>query len=289
MDGLIGMNSSGMVALWSDSCWSSRQYGRGSAEQAGSVEMKVAEIWRYPVKSMLGEQLDQAEVEPGGIRGDRQWAVVDAESGVSLSAKRYAALLSCRAWTKDNAVMIGLPDGSEFPVGSSEAANELSTLLDRRVVTRSASSTQKIQHEFPTEITEGEGEPFLWEPGTEAFFDRAPLHLLTTATLDNLSRLQPGSAFHRARFRPNFVIDSDESGFVENDWVDQELILGSMKFLVIDFKPRCVMVTRPQGDLPKDVEVIRTIAKNNNGNVGVELRALESGTLYSGDDVVVGV
>ena len=60
-----------------------------------------------------------------------------------------------------------------------------------------------------------------------------------------------------------------------------------MNFLVIDYKPRCVMVTRPQGDLEHDVEVIRTIAKNNNGNAGIELRALESGTLYSGDYVVV--
>ncbi len=155
--------------------------------------MKVAEIWRYPVKSMLGEQLEQADVEPGGIRGDRQWAVVDAESGVSLSAKRYAALLNCSAWSNDNEVMIRLPDESEFPVGSTEAANGLSALLGREVVMRSADSIQTIQHEFPTEITEGEGEPFLWEPGTEAFFDRAPLHLLTTATLENLSRLQPDS------------------------------------------------------------------------------------------------
>ena len=84
-------------------------------------------------------------------------------------------------------------------------------------ITQSANSTQKIRHEFPTEITEGEGEPFLWEPGTEAFFDRAPLHLLTTATLDNLSRFQPDSLFDRARFRPNFLIKTDETGFVENE------------------------------------------------------------------------
>ncbi len=250
--------------------------------------MKVAEIWRYPVKSMLGEQLEQADVEPGGIRGDRQWAVVDAESGVSLSAKRYAALLNCSAWSNDNEVMIRLPDESEFSVGSTEAANGLSALLGREVVMRSADSTQTIQHEFPTEITEGEGEPFLWEPGTEAFFDRAPLHLLTTATLENLSRLQPDSKFHRARFRPNFLVDSNERGFVENDWVNEELTLGSMKFRVIDHKPRCVMVTRPQGNLPRDVDVIKTIAKNNNGTAGVELRALESGIIYSGDDVIVG-
>ncbi len=250
--------------------------------------MKVAEVWRYPVKSMLGEKLEQADVEPGGIQGDRQWAVVDAESGVSLSAKRYAVLLSCRARTNDSEIMITLPDGSEFPVGASGAANGLSTLLGRNVITRSAESIPTIQHEFPTAITEGEGEPFLWEPGTEAFFDRAPLHLLTSATLSELRRLQPDSVFHRARFRPNFLIDTDETGFVENDWINRDLILGSVKCQVIDHKPRCVMVTRRQGDLPKDMEVIRTVLKNNDGNAGVELRALESGTVRCGDDVAIG-
>jgi hypothetical protein len=184
--------------------------------------------------------------------------------------------------------MIALPDDSEFPVGSTQAANGLSALLRRKVITRSAESTQKIQHEFPTAITEGEGEPFLWEPGTAAFFDRAPLHLLTTATLSELRRLQPDSVFHRARFRPNFVIHTDETGFVENDWVNKDLILGSVKCQVIDHKPRCVMVTRRQDDLPIDIEVIRTILKNNDGNAGVELRALESGTVRRGDDVVIG-
>jgi len=104
---------------------------------------------------MLGEELDQAEVEPSGIRGDRQWAVVDAESGISLSAKRYAELLSSRAWTNDSEIMIALPDGSEFPADSTEVSNRLSTLLARKVITRLAKSTQTIQHEFPTAIYRG--------------------------------------------------------------------------------------------------------------------------------------
>ncbi len=91
--------------------------------------MEVTEIWRYPVKSMLGEQLDRADIGPAGIAGDRQWAVVDADSGVSLSAKRYADLLRCRAWTSDGEVMIGMPDGDEFLAGSVEVARRLSDLL----------------------------------------------------------------------------------------------------------------------------------------------------------------
>ena len=249
--------------------------------------MEITEIWRYPVKSMLGEQLDQANVGPGGIKGDRRWAVVDAESGVSLSAKRYADLLRCRAWTSDGEVMIRLPDSREHPAGSSKVARGLSDLLGRQVTTRSAEATETIQHEFPTAVTEGEGEPFLWEPGTEAFFDCAPLQLLTTGTLVELQRLLPASKVHRARFRPNFLVETSEIGFVENDWVNKDVTLGSLRCQVYDDTRRCIMVALGQGDLPRDTEVIRTILKSNDGRAGVALKTLDSGTLRCGARVEV--
>lgn len=236
---------------------------------------------------MLGEQLDRANVGPGGIQGDRRWAVVDAKSGVSLSAKRYADLLHCRAWTNGSEVMIGLPDGREYPADSAEVSHGLSDLLGREVTTRSAEATETIQHEFPAAITEGNGEPFLWEPETEAFFDSAPLHLLTTGTLRELERLLPGSIIHGARFRPNFLVETDEVGFVENDWVNKDLGLGSLRCQVYDDMRRCVMVTRHQGDLSRDTEVIRTILKSNEGNAGVALKALDSGMLRRGAEVEV--
>ena len=124
--------------------------------------------------------------------------------------------------------------------------------------------------------------------GNRGIFCRAPLHLLTTATPGELRHLQPDSVFQCARFRPNFIIDTDETGFVENDWVNKQLVPGSVRCQVIDHKPRCVMVTRCQGDLPKDIEAIRAILKNNDENAGVELRALESGTVRCGDEIVVG-
>jgi len=249
--------------------------------------MEITEIWRYPVKSMLGEQLDQAEVGPGGIKGDRQWAVVDAESGVSLSAKRYADLLCCQAWTKNGKVMIRLPDGREHQAGSEEIALGLSDLLGRQVTTRSARAGQVIKHEFPALVTQGEGEPFLFEPATEGFFDCAPLQLLTTGTLLALQRLLPDSIVHHARFRPNFLVQTSDIGFVENEWVNKGLGLGSLKCHVYDHTRRCVMVTRRQGDLPRDTGVIRTILKNNDGISGVALRTPDSGTLERGTRVEV--
>jgi uncharacterized protein YcbX len=247
--------------------------------------MNLIEIWRYPVKSMLGERLDSALVRPGGVEGDRGWAVVDADTGVSLSAKRYGALLHCRARTGDDGVFIGLPDGRELPAGSAEVAGALSDLLGRRVTTRAAGAAGTIRHEFPTAVTEGEGEPFLWEPGTESFFDSAALHLLTTATLAELRRLLPGSKIDTARFRPNFVVESDEIGFIENHWVGKTVEIGPLACLVTDPTQRCVMVTRDQGDLPRDPEVVRRIYKANDGNAGVAMRALGTGRLQCGDEV----
>lgn len=249
--------------------------------------MKITEIWRYPVKSMLGEQIDHADVGPGGIQGDRRWAVVDAASGVSLSAKRYADLLDCRAWTSDSGVMIRLPDGREFPAGSAEAARGLSDLLGREVTTRSAEATETIRHEFPTAVTKGEGKPFLYEPETEAFVDSTPLHLLTTATLAELQRLRPDSIIHSARFRPNFLVETNEIGFVENDWVNKDVTLGALRCHVTDHTRRCVMVTRAQGDLPRDTDVIRAVFKNNDGNAGVALKTQDSGRLCCGAKVEV--
>lgn len=249
--------------------------------------MEVVEIWRYPVKSMLGEQLDQAIVGPGGIHGDRRWAVVDAESGVSLSAKRYADLLRCRARIDDDKVLITIPGHDEYPAGSTELAGRLSDLVERQVTTRSADAVETIRHEFPTAVTEGEGKPFLYEPETEAFFDCAPLQLLTIATLAELQRLLPASTIHPTRFRPNFLVKTKETGFVEQEWVHKEVTLGSLKCQVYDDTRRCIMVALQQNSLPRDTDVIRTILKSNKGRAGVALRTPETSVVHCGAKVEV--
>ena len=251
------------------------------------VDVEILEIWRYPVKSMLGEKLDQANVGPGGIQGDRRWAVVDAESGVSLSAKRYADLLRCSARTSDGEVIVSIPDSREYVAGSVELARGLSDLLGRQVTTRSAEATETIQHEFPMAVTEGEGEPFLYLPETEAFFDCAPLQLLTTGTLEELQRLLPASIIHPVRFRPNFLIETKEVGFLENDWVNSDLILGSLMCQVYDDTRRCIMVSLGQGELPRDTEIIRAILKSNEGRTGVALKTFDAGMVHCGARVEV--
>ncbi len=247
--------------------------------------MRVVELWRYPVKSLLGERLEAVEVDPGGVIGDRQHAVIDVETGSSLSAKRQGELLGCRAWTEPDGVMVELPDGTQHVVTSAPAAAALSELLGRRVEVRRAGLDHEVRHEFPTDFTTGEGEPQLIETGMTSFFDMSPLMLITTATLRELSRLAPDSEFAVARFRPNFVVDTDAEGFVEQNWVGAEVGLGPIRCHVVDHCIRCVMTTRPQGDLPRDKAILQTVAKHNDSRAGIRLRAETAGTVSVGDEV----
>ncbi len=248
--------------------------------------MIVGELWRYPVKSFQGEPLVSAQVGPLGVDGDRQRAVIDPETGVSLSAKRHGELLSCRAWTENSRVMVGLPDGSVFDADRVETAEGLSDLLDRRVVVRRAEAGVTVRHEFTTDTSVDGSEAMIVEaPLREAFFDGLAVHLLTEATLREFARHQPTSMFHRARFRPNIVVSTDVEGFIEDDWVGGHVNVGEVSFTAAERKTRCVMTTRPQGSLGADRDVFKTVARTNQRRAGIELEADNTGTINIGDPV----
>jgi uncharacterized protein YcbX len=250
--------------------------------------VRVAELWRYPVKSLRGEPLGEFEVGRGGVVGDRTRAVIDIESGVSLSAKRHAELLTCRAWTKAGVVMVGMPDGSQFDADSLEASAALSLLLDRGVEIRTAVGDRRVRHEYTTDTTTGGGNAMVVEAAAvHAFFDGAPLHMVTTATLRELARHAPDSVFAAERFRPNVLVDVEMDGFVEAEWVGKELQVGDVSVRVTDHKTRCVMTTRAQGDLPKDLTIFKTVNAVNERRAGIELEPTSSGTIRLDDRVVI--
>jgi uncharacterized protein YcbX len=111
--------------------------------------------------------------------------------------------------------------------------------------------------------------------GTDGnFFNDSPIHIVTTSTLNALRRAAPSSRFEVQRFRPNLVIDTEEEGFVETMWRGRRLLLGSVALDVAIAVPRCVMTTLPQGDLPHDPDVLRTITNRN------AIDALSTGVRY---------
>ncbi len=123
----------------------------------------------------------------------------------------------------------------------------------------------------------------------ELFSILAIVHLLTTGTLNRLGELEPRSRFEPRRFRPNLVVDTGpQEGFVENQWIGKSLAIGpEVRIEITGPCPRCVMTTLAQGDLPKDPAILKSVARHNQGHVGVYGSVLHAGTVRVGDAVRV--
>jgi uncharacterized protein YcbX len=128
---------------------------------------------------------------------------------------------------------------------------------------------------------------------SKIFFDIAVIHLLTTSTINRLRELYPEGRFEVRRFRPNIVVESassEEKDFIENLRVGKKLTIGEDIVLRITAPcTRCVMTTLPQGDLPKDLGILRTTAKYNQVNAGVYASVHQGGTIRRGDPVLLEV
>jgi len=274
---------------------------------AGVEAGSVVGLWRYPVKSMMGEELNSAEVGERGLVGDRRFAVVDASTGKVAGAKnprKWGNFFDFRAayvepperGSKLPAVRLTLPDGTVATSEQPDLAPVLSRALGREVAFAEAqhdgeSSGAQAEEYWPDiEGLEHRDTVTEWELPAGTFFDLAVVHLLTTATIERLRALYPEGRFEVRRFRPNIVVDTapDQHGFVENDWVGRTLAIGDeVRLRVTGPCPRCVMITLPQGDLPKDAGILRTAAQNNQANVGVYADVVKSGTLRRGDHVTL--
>ena len=257
----------------------------------------LASLHRYPVKSMMGEDLNAADVTPRGLFGDRSYALCDAETSKVVSAKnprKWPNLFSYRAaYTSPPVngsavptVRVTLPDG-DFAVSSGpDFAPTLSAKLGRAVTLLAAPPQHAQLEEYWPDMEELANRDVVTEeampPGT--FFDLAVLHVLTTSTLDRLREVNPRSRFEPRRFRPNLIIDTgDRKGFVENDWIGKVIAIGpEVRIEVSGPCPRCVMTTLAQGDLPKDPGILKTAARHNDVRVGAYAAVVQTGTIRIG-------
>jgi MOSC domain-containing protein len=269
---------------------------------AQEVVGSTVSVWRYPVKSMMGEELNAAEVTKSGLVGDRAYALVDSSDGKVASAKnprkwpqlfdfRAALIDAPKTGGKVPPVRITLPNGTIINSEQPDVNRILSKVLKRDVKLSASPDVQTAKAEEYWPDIEGLDHrdtvtDFGLPEGT--FFDCAFVHLLTTATLDRLRVLYPQGRFEVRRFRPNIVVEtaSGEKGFVENAWVGQMLAIGDAVRLTITGPcARCVMTTLPQGDLPKDPGILRAAAQHNGANVGVYASVLQGGVVRRGDSV----
>src|SRR6266513_5268423 len=263
----------------------------------------VVSLWQYPVKSMMGEELNATEVTERGLLGDRAYALVDSSDGKVATAKnprKWPRLFDFRANLIEQArvsaklppVRITLPNRTTITSDDNDLNQILSKALDRQVTFGTAQRAAVNAEEYWPDM-EGLDHRDTVTDFTlpeETFFDCAMVHLLTTATLDRLRELYPQGRFDVRRFRPNIVVQlvSGEKRFAENVWIGHTLAIGDQVRLNITGPcGRCVMTTLAQGDLPKDPGILRTAAQHNKVNVGVYAAVLRGGTIRRGDPVRV--
>jgi hypothetical protein len=271
---------------------------------------RIASLRRYPIKSMLGEEIPSAELGEWGIPGDRGWAVRDEKRGEIASGRRVPGLLHCAARFGEAAPEIELPDGSTFLASDQDASTRLSAAVGTEVTLWPPVPAEQLDHyqraapehaDMETELRAifarlpdeslpdlskfpPDGLRYTTPPGT--YFDASPLLLLTTRSLETLARARPESSFDVRRFRPNLLIDTDDDGdFPEYAWVGKRLRVGGA-VLKVDLEcPRCILTTHALAELPEDPGIMRALVSEAGGNLGVYTSVEEPGPIRAGDRV----
>jgi uncharacterized protein YcbX len=273
---------------------------------------RIGALWRYPVKSMLGESLTSVVVSEAGFDGDRRFGVVDRGTGRIASAKRprrWQRLLQLRAeLAGPGTVRIRFPDGRSFLSGGSDTDAVLAEFLAEDVgLCGEAPPKAELERAVPDDVLAdgpdadvafttleiAAGSP----PGT--FFDWSPLQLVTSASLERAGAAHPAGRVDAIRYRPNVVVETTaaQTGFVENGWVGRRVHLGvDVVVDVVVPSPRCAVPTLRHGDLGPDPDALRVPLQHNFVPVpldgfgsaaclGVHAVVVAGGRLHIGDEV----
>ncbi len=238
--------------------------------------MRVTEIWRFPVKSMGGETLLDAQATDLGVAGDRGWSVYDVATATTLTARRTPELLFASArLDPDDELVITLPDGSE--VGTDGSA-QLSAWLGRDVELRAAGEHNLDVggvYEVPLD-PDNDADWVSWTGPGGAFHDspKTRVSLVSTATLRE---------WDRRRFRTNVIVD--ESG--EDEFVGRRISIGDVLLDVTKQVDRCVMVSRPQPGVERDLQVLKTINAERSTFLAIGCLVVQPGLIALGDEIRV--
>jgi uncharacterized protein YcbX len=267
---------------------------------------------------MIGDALDLADIGPQGVVGDRGWAVRDERRGGIRGAKKIGALMRLHAQyltepatgAPPTPIEITNSDGQRVCSDDPDVNERLSDFLDHPVILhplrpatdlghyrRGAPDSPDLDTELRTMFGREPDEPlpsfegfpvdllaeYESPPGT--YFDAFPIHLLTDRSLATLADLAPESTFDVRRFRPNLVIAvrEDVAGdFPEQSWLGRHVQIGDVELEIMVPCARCVMVTRDFADLPADREVLRTVVRHADQNIGVYANVVRPGRLTTG-------
>ena len=272
----------------------------------------VTTIYRYPVKSMMGETLRETDIGEAGIQGDQGWAVRDEQRGGIRGGKKIPQLMALAAQSGPAAPLITAQEGDSASA-SSEGINEwLSDKLGHPVTLwpllpadqldhyrRGAPDTEDFEQELRAVFGRLPDEPlpdlagfeelleFESPPGT--YFDAFPISIMSQQSLNTMNQLEGESQFDVRRFRPNLLIDIPDTDhpFPEQAWVGKTLSIGSVTLKIDTTCPRCAMTTHGFHDLPQDAQIMRKLVANSEGNLGIYASVVQAGKVTAGDSVSV--
>jgi len=268
----------------------------------------ILNIYRYPVKSMMGETLSEADIGEAGIPGDRGWAVRDEKRGGIRGGKKIPQLMTLTAQSGPTAPLITAPDGDSASA-STEGINEwLSEKLNHPVTLwpllpadqldhyrRGAPDTEDFEQELRAVFGRLPEEPlpdltgfeelleFESPPGT--YFDAFPISIMSQQSLATMNQLEGESRFDVRRFRPNLLVDIPDTNhpFPEQAWVGKTVSLGSVQLKIDMTCPRCSMTTHGFDDLPRDTEIMRKLVNHSDGNLGIYASVQRRGQISVND------
>jgi uncharacterized protein YcbX len=252
----------------------------------------VAELWRYPVKSMRGTTVPELVITSQGVLGDRAWALRDPQSGRIAAAKRLPRLLEFRSTyvteptsTSPGRVLIEVPEGPQVYADDPEASEIISKYLGRPLRLENQPRRDEkatidpdtvfgdvpVSQMKPEWTRETMPDYFQLKAGT--FFEIGDLFVLASGSVEHLRTLQGGTALvDRRRFRPNIYIETSPgpSRFVEDEWLGRGLAVGD-HLVLHQLQPTgwCVTSTLAVEELPRDLSVLRTAARHHGGCLGV--------------------
>ena len=272
----------------------------------------VATVYRYPVKSMMGETLSEADIGEAGIPGDRGWAVRDEQRGGIRGGKKIPQLMTLAAKSGTAAPLITAADGNSASASCERINDWLSDKLNHPVTLwpllpanqldhyrRGAPDTEDFEQELRTVFGRLPDEPlpdlagfeelleFESPPGT--YFDAFPISIISQQSLNTMNQLEGESRFDVRRFRPNLLVDvpGSDHPFPEQAWVGKTLAIGTVTLKIDTTCPRCAMTTHGFDDLPQDPQIMRKLVANSEGNLGIYASVVKVGKVATGDSVTV--
>ncbi len=253
--------------------------------------MHIAAIHRYPVKSLQGEAVTAAALGPEGLAGDREWGIVEVDSGTLLTAKRWGQLLDAAATRDDrtDTVTVTLPTGASFTAGDEALDAALSAWLGTSVALRRSPATAS-PYELLTDPVDEDSEVWAFATPAGSFVDLAHLLVMTDASLAAIAAAGPsGTNWSVHRFRPGVLVATDETGFVEDAWVGRTVHLGEATVEPFMACPRCSMPPRAQvaHGFGRDAAVAAVLRDHHQNNLGVYASVTAPGNLAVGDPVVL--